>query len=48
MHKSLGGGPGSCEEEREMFTSYLGALCDLYLLAQEGTLLTSRIDKDDH
>jgi hypothetical protein len=30
-----------------MFTSRLGLLCDLYLLAQEGTPLLPRIDQDD-
>jgi hypothetical protein len=30
-----------------MFTSRSGSLCDLDLLAQEGTPLPSRINKDD-
>jgi hypothetical protein len=30
-----------------MFTSRSGSLCDLYLLAQEGTPLPSGIENDD-
>ena len=48
MHKSPGGGPGSCEEERvKCCLDALVPLRDLDLLAQEGTSLFSCIDNDD-
>ena len=48
MHKSPGGGTGSCEEERvECFFAWSAVLRDHNLLAQVGTPLPPRIDNDD-